>query len=239
MHDFYPVLGWRSGNLIGRAQFPPAPALDKNRSPIFFIFFRSGRGEGGVRGAGEGGGVGVFFLKEPRRWGLQKGRGGRPGRVSAANWGIGGGGGLNIFFSWPKCPPSTVALFFVLVSSPFLSVSSKVVDSDRGIHAPPPQNSIDQNRECKTGGDVHFAFFLGSGNSHHHPPPPKIRPDEEGLLWGWCVGRSPLCFLFCLASFFLVSCSHPRQKHKEKQALKCQNSGHKSQTSIQLSKISF
>ena len=26
--------GLGSGNLIGRAQFPPAPALDKNRSPI-------------------------------------------------------------------------------------------------------------------------------------------------------------------------------------------------------------
>ena len=31
---FLSSTGLVSGNLIGRAQFPPAPALDKNRSPI-------------------------------------------------------------------------------------------------------------------------------------------------------------------------------------------------------------
>ena len=25
-----------------------------------------------------------------------------------------------------------------------------------------------------------------------HTTPPKIPPDEEGLLWGWCVVRGPL-----------------------------------------------
>ena len=34
--------GLGSGNLIGRAQFPPAPALDKNRSPIYPLNLRGG-----------------------------------------------------------------------------------------------------------------------------------------------------------------------------------------------------
>ena len=48
----------------------------------------------------------------------------------------------------------------------------------------------DQHRECKTGGGAHFAFFLGSENSHTTPP--KIAPDAEDLLWGWCVVGGPL-----------------------------------------------
>ena len=32
---FLSSTGLGSGNLIGRAEFPPAPALDKNRSPSF------------------------------------------------------------------------------------------------------------------------------------------------------------------------------------------------------------
>ena len=53
-----------------------------------------------------------------------------------------------------------------------------------------PHKIDDQHRECKTGGGAYFAFFLGSDNSHTTPP--KIPPDEEGLLWGWCVVRGPL-----------------------------------------------
>ena len=33
-------------------------------------------------------------------------------------------------------------------------------------------------------------FFLASDNSHTTPQ--KIPPDEEGLLWGWCVVGGPL-----------------------------------------------
>ena len=43
----------------------------------------------------------------------------------------------------------------------------------------------------KTGGGAYFAFFLGSDNSHTTPPK-KLPPDEEDLLWGWCVFRGPL-----------------------------------------------
>ena len=65
---------------------------------IFYFFFLLGEGEGGVRGAREGGGVG-FLLKIPRGGGGFPGGEGA-GRVSAVHWGIfaGGGGGLNIFF---------------------------------------------------------------------------------------------------------------------------------------------
>ena len=53
--------------------------------------------EGGVRGAGRGGLD--FFIENPRRGFSRRGRGRGAGKVSAANWGIwGGGGGLNIFF---------------------------------------------------------------------------------------------------------------------------------------------
>ena len=63
---------------------------------IFLIFFCSGR-EGGVRGAGRGGGR--LLIENPRRGVSRKGRGRGARRVSAANWEIArGGGGLNIFF---------------------------------------------------------------------------------------------------------------------------------------------
>ena len=56
-----------------------------------------------------------------------------------------------------------------------------------------PHKIDDQHRECKIGGGACFAFLLGSDNSHATPPPQKnIPPDEEGLLWGWCVVRGPL-----------------------------------------------
>ena len=56
------------------------------------------------------GGGGVFLLKIPGGGGEREGPRGR--EVSAANWGIlGGGGGLNIFWG-PKRPPSPVSKIF-------------------------------------------------------------------------------------------------------------------------------
>ena len=54
-----------------------------------------------------GGGRGsVFLLKNARRGVSRRGRGRWAGRVSVANWRIGGGGGAKYFFPGPKCPPS-------------------------------------------------------------------------------------------------------------------------------------
>ena len=61
---------------------------------IFFIFFRSGGGEGAVRGVGREG-----FIENPRKGGGgPRGRG--AGRVSAGN----SAGGAKYFFSGPKFP---------------------------------------------------------------------------------------------------------------------------------------
>ena len=67
---------------------------------IFLIFFCSGRGNGESEAPGEGGGVDQFlFLKIPGGGGVsRRGRSRGAGRVSAANWGIFGGGGANFFF---------------------------------------------------------------------------------------------------------------------------------------------
>ena len=59
---------------------------------IFILFFCSGRGKGESEAPG-GGGV--------SRTGGAKGPGGFLRRIGD----LGGGGGLNIFFSGPKCPP--------------------------------------------------------------------------------------------------------------------------------------
>ena len=68
---------------------------------IFLIFFLLGSGEGGVQGAGRGGGG--FFMENPRKGGLPGGGGvggeGVCGREGVCGeFGGGGGGGLNIFF---------------------------------------------------------------------------------------------------------------------------------------------
>ena len=66
-----------------------------------FCFFCSGRGKGESRRRRRWG-IG-FLLKSPG--GGPPGREGRgAGRVSAANWGI-WGGGAKYFFGGPKCPP--------------------------------------------------------------------------------------------------------------------------------------
>ena len=62
----------------------------------YFLFFSARGGGRGSPGRRERGGS--IFIENPRRGGLQEGRGQGAGRVSAANLGIGGGGGLNIFF---------------------------------------------------------------------------------------------------------------------------------------------
>ena len=54
-----------------------------------------------------------------------------------------------------------------------------------------PHKIDNQHRECKTGGGANFCLFLRFRQfAHHHPP--KRSPDEEGLLWGWCVVRGSL-----------------------------------------------
>ena len=67
-------------------------------SRIFSIFFCSGRRKGESEAPGGGGGS-RFLIENPRRGGLQEGRGGGAGRVSAANfWELGGGGAKYFFF---------------------------------------------------------------------------------------------------------------------------------------------
>ena len=72
-----------------------------------FYCFCSGRGKGESGATGRGGVVGLL-LKIQGGGGGSPGRGGGRGveRVSAANWGIGGGGGAKYFLSGPKRPPS-------------------------------------------------------------------------------------------------------------------------------------
>ena len=66
-----------------------------------FYFFSSGGGRVGRGGRS-------IFIEIPRRGGgFEEGRG--AGKVSAANWGI-WGGGAKYFFSGPKCPPRNALL---------------------------------------------------------------------------------------------------------------------------------
>ena len=66
-----------------------------------FYFFSSGRGKGESEASGGGGGRSL--LKFPGGGGFRRGPRGRESVCSElGNW----GGGLNIFFSGPKCPPS-------------------------------------------------------------------------------------------------------------------------------------
>ena len=65
------------------------------RFGYFLVFSSRGGGRGSLRRR-EGGGV-QLFIENPRSGALQEGRG-RGAGVSAANWGIGGGGAKIIFF---------------------------------------------------------------------------------------------------------------------------------------------
>ena len=67
------------------------------------MFFLLGGGEGGVGGTRRGGGV-RFSIENHRRGVFQERGGGLRGwEVVCGEF---GGGGLNFFFSGPKCPPS-------------------------------------------------------------------------------------------------------------------------------------
>ena len=73
------------------------------RFDIFnFVFSGSWKGEPEAPG---GGGGDRFFIENPRRGVSRRERGRGAGRVSAANWGLGGGGAKSCF-SGPKFPPS-------------------------------------------------------------------------------------------------------------------------------------
>ena len=75
-----------------------------NVSDIFYFFLLGERGKGESEAAGEGG-VDIL-VKIPEGGGSPEGRRGREGVCGELGiWG-GGGGGLNFFFSGPKCPPS-------------------------------------------------------------------------------------------------------------------------------------
>ena len=71
-------------------------------SDIFYFYFLVGEGKGGVRGASKGG---QFFVENPRKGGVcRRRRGRKAGRVSAANWGIWGGGTKYKVFPWIRHP---------------------------------------------------------------------------------------------------------------------------------------
>ena len=61
----------------------------------------------------------VDFLASKGGGGLQDGRGRGAARVSAANWGIGGGRGSKYLFSGPKCPSRFTTLFPPFFVHPF------------------------------------------------------------------------------------------------------------------------
>ena len=111
----------------------------------YFLFFSARGGEGGVRGDREAGGR---FFENPRGGGVyQEGvGGGREGVCREC-----GGGGLNILFSGPTCPPSMgvqnlvvkgnalgkIHLAMTLLMVPFLNDEG---DCDGGRHAPNHRN---------------------------------------------------------------------------------------------------
>ena len=108
-----------------------------------FYFFCSGRGKGESEAQWGGGGGSRFFIENPRRGVSRRERGRAAGRVSAANWEFGEGGGLNIFLrgrnvhqetplekkvkakhAWLGIPsPDLPCLAVFEISLPFLSFS--------------------------------------------------------------------------------------------------------------------
>ena len=96
---------------------------------MFFFFSAQGGGRGSLR-LREGAGGSVFYLKSQEGGGggspAQEGPRGREG-VCGELGNFFGGGGLNLFFSGPKCPPSAYAstiwtfwtpMFYLSVSGP-------------------------------------------------------------------------------------------------------------------------
>ena len=68
-----------------------------------FYFFLLGEGKGESEAAGRGVGLDILLKIPEGGGGLQLGRRAREG--VCGELGIWGGGGLNFFFSGPKCPP--------------------------------------------------------------------------------------------------------------------------------------
>ena len=106
---FFPaVTGWHLRVIVLRGPRRSDPVI-KRENPmsaqvawrtfqIFFIFFRLGEGEGGVRGRREGG-VAEFLLKIPEGGGVSRRRGRGAGRCLQRIWDFFfGGGGAKYFF---------------------------------------------------------------------------------------------------------------------------------------------
>ena len=108
----------------------------------YFLFFLLGEGEGEVRGGRERGGVGRLLKENPRRGVSRGGRGRGAGRVSAANWGIAGGGGAKYFLGGLKCPPR----YSFLTKNRFLSSAGVGKSCDFSLlRVPNPSPTRDKN----------------------------------------------------------------------------------------------
>ena len=88
---------------------------------IFFIFFLLAFGQGGVsQRCWEGGGADFFFGRIQEGGSFRReGPKGRSGCLRRIGEFWGGGGGVNFFFSGPKCPPSKEFLMRVFVCPSF------------------------------------------------------------------------------------------------------------------------
>ena len=97
-------LSWNPSLHNSSSFIPQGPTtLVGDVSDIFYFFFCSGRGKGESRrwrAVGD-----RFFIEKPRRGALRTGGAEGPGGC-LQRIGELGEGGLNIFFSEPKCPPS-------------------------------------------------------------------------------------------------------------------------------------
>ena len=92
-----------------------------------------------------------------------------------------------------------LALKWVRRAKAMLTIASPILWSKldrrhigpRNPHSTPTKWMIDVARE--TLGVVRILPFSKVPTLRTPPPPPKkMLPDEEGLLWGWCVVRGPL-----------------------------------------------
>ena len=92
----------------------------------------------------------------------------------------------------PKSPNITWCHWCGVACQRTLKLQRVLFISDHKIHAPPPQNQRSIRREQKLGVVRILLCSLASTIRTPPPLPQKIPPDEEGLLWGWCVVGSPL-----------------------------------------------